>query len=193
MSPNKRVHPGDIDFEHAPAFRKVEIIPAASVRIASGGERVVTRQKTKDGTEFVETTNIAKVGDAIVTRTPGDTYVVTAEAFAKNFETDPVNPGQYRSKNFGRAVQVREDSVIAAPWGEDQYIKAGGVIYRNGASNEVYGNQQHSFEGDFAREAKDGSLIRLTEPLKVQLAWALEKGEAAHVADIERRIAAEAE
>jgi hypothetical protein len=155
---------------------------------AVGGEKVVTRQKAKDGTEFTETTSIAKTGDAIVTRSPGDSYAVPLAKFNKNLEIDPANPNQYRSKNFGRAVQVLADAVIAAPWGEDQHIKAGGVIFQNRASNEVYGNQQHSFEGDFAREARDGSLIRLTEPLTVQLPWAEDKGETAHIADIEQRM-----
>lgn len=183
----KRVAPSDFYFENAPAFRKVETVPLANVVFAVADETVVTRQKAKDGSEFTETTSTAKAGDAIVTRTSGDSYAVPTSTFEKNFEINPTAPNQYRSKNFGRAVQVTEDTVIAASWGEDQYIKAGGVIFQNRASNEVYGNQQHSFEGDFAREAKDGSLIRLTESLLVQLAWAEEKGEKAHIADIETR------
>jgi hypothetical protein len=192
MTTYKHVQPNDFDFANAPAFRKVETVPVENVIFASGGEKVITRQRAKNGTEFVETENRANAGDAIVTRTPVDTYVISAKAFANYLEIDPANPGRYRSKNFGRAVQVLEDCVIAAPWKEDQYIEAGGVIYRNGVSNEVYGNQQHSFEGDFAREAADGSLMRLTEPLKAQLAWAVKKGEGAHAADVRRRMAAEA-
>ena len=192
MSEYKRVAASNFEFENAPAFRKVETVPLANVVFAVGGETVVTRQKAKDGTEFTETTSNAKAGDAIVTRSPGDSYAVPTIKFEKNFEIDPTNPTQYRSKNFGRGVQVTEDTVIAAPWGEDQNIKAGGVIFQNRASNEVYGNQQHSFEGDFAREAKDGSLIRLTESLPAQLAWAEEKGEKAHITDIENRISASA-
>jgi hypothetical protein len=153
----KRVSASDFDFDAAPAFRKVETVPLENVVFAVGGEKVVTRQKAKDGTEFTETTSIAKTGDAIVTRSPGDSYAVPLAKFNKNLEIDPANPNQYRSKNFGRAVQVLADAVIAAPWGEDQHIKAGGVIFQNRASNEVYGNQQHSFEGDFAREARDGA------------------------------------
>ncbi len=192
MSDYMRVQSSNFDFENAPAFRKVETVPIVNVVFAVGNETVVTRQKAKDGSEFLETTSITRAGDAIVTRTPGDSYAVPTVKFEKNFEIDPTNPSQYRSKNFGRAVQVTKDIVIAAPWGEDQNIKASGVIFQNRASNEVYGNQQHSFEGDFAREAKDGSLMRLTESLPVQMAWAQEKGETAHIKDIESRMNASA-
>ena len=118
---------------------------------AKGGEVVSTRQKKQGGEEFEETTATAKTGDAIVTRSPGDSYVVPAAKFGLNFEINPNNTSQYRSKNFGRAIQIPYDFKVAAPWG-DQDIVAGGVIWQNRASSEIYGNQRHSFEGDFARE-----------------------------------------
>ena len=159
--------------------------------IAKGGETVTTLQKAKDGREFVETTNVAKAGDAILNRAPGDSYVVSAASFAKLYEIDPEDPTLYRSKSFGRAVRMLDDAVMKAPWGEDQHIEAGGVIYLNQANGEIIGNQKSTFARDFAREARDGSLIALSEPLAAQLAWAKAKGETAHASDIENGMKAE--
>jgi hypothetical protein len=73
--------------------------------------------------------------------------------------------------------------------GEDQTIKAGGVVFQSlaGKAPEVYGNQGHSFEADYAREASDGGLVSLAAPLKTQLRWAMEKREIAHLSDIRLR------
>lgn len=182
----RRVTADDFDFTGAPLFRKTATIPVANVVFAKGGEKVVTLQSGAAG-EFTETTNIARPGDAIVTRGPGDSYV--PKKFSNNFEINPANSSEYRSKNFGRAIFQDEDFVITAPWGEDQRIMAGGVIFQSlaGAAPEVYGNQGDSFEADYAREAADGSLQSLAAPLKTQLRWAIEKREIAHLSDIRTR------
>jgi hypothetical protein len=135
----------------------------------------------------VESTNVAQPGDAIVTRGAGDSYI--PKKFSNNFEINPRNPAEYRSKNFGRAIFQDVDFIIAAPWGEDQTIKAGGVVFQSlaGDTPEVYGNQGHSFEADYAREASDGGLMPLATRLKTQLRWAMEKREIAHLSDIRLR------
>jgi hypothetical protein len=183
----RRVSAGQFDFDAAPCFRKTATIPVANVVFAKGGEQIITLQPDDAG-KFIESRNIAKPGDAIVTRSPGDSYI--PKKFSNNFEIDPHNPAEYRSKNFGRAIFQTEPVVIAAPWGEDQTIMAGGVIFEShvGAEPEVYGNQAASFEADYAREAADGSLMPLTAPFATQLAWAIENDETAHVADITARL-----
>jgi hypothetical protein len=182
----KRVTANDFDFTGAPLFRKTATIPVANVIFAKGGEKIVTLQSGSAG-EFAETTNIAQPGDAIVTRGAGDSYI--PKKFTNNFEINPGNPSEYRSKNFGRAIFQDEGFIIAAPWGEDQTIAAGGVVFQSlaGDTPEVYGNQGHSFEADYAREAADGDLMPLAERLKPQLRWAMEKREIAHVSDIRSR------
>jgi hypothetical protein len=182
----RRVTANDFDFTDAPLFRKTATIPVANVAFAKGGEKVVTLQSESSG-QFVESTNIAQPGDAIVTRSAGDSYI--PKKFSNNFEINPGNPAEYRSKNFGRAIFQDEDFIIAAPWGEDQTIKAGGVVFQSlaGASPEVYGNQAASFEADYAREAADGGLMPLATRLKTQLVWAMEKREIAHLSDIRLR------
>jgi hypothetical protein len=182
----RRVTANDFDFTGAALFRKTAAIPVANVVFAKGGEKVVTLQSGPGG-QFVESTNVAQPGDAIVTRGVGDSYI--PKKFSNNFEIDPGNPGQYRSKNFGRALFQDEDFVIAAPWGEDQTIMAGGVVFQSlaGAAPEVYGNQAASFDADYAREAVDGSLQSLVTSLGIQLHWAIDKGDIAHLSDIRAR------
>jgi len=187
MAQARRVSADQFDFDAAPCFRKTATIPVVNVVFAEGGEEIITLQPD-DGGKFIESKNIAGPGDAIVTRSPGDSYI--PKKFVNNFEIDPNNPAEYRSKNFGRAILQTEPVVIAAPWGEDQTIMAGGVIFEShaGAEPEIYGNQAASFEADYAREAADGSLMPLTAAFATQLAWAMEKGERAHVADIHARL-----
>jgi hypothetical protein len=159
----RRVTANDFDFTDAPLFRKTATIPVANVAFAKGGEKVVTLQSESAG-QFVESTNIAQPGDAIVTRSAGDSYI--PKKFSNNFEINPGNPAEYRSKNFGRAIFQDEDFIIAAPWGEDQTIKAGGVVFQSLA---------------------DGGLMPLATRLKTQLVWAMEKREIAHLSDIRLR------
>ncbi len=182
----RRVTAGDFDFTGAPLFRKTATIPVANVMFAKGGEKVVTFQSGASG-QFVESTNVAQPGDAVVTRSPGNSYI--PKKFSNNFEINPANPAEYRSKNFGRAIFQDEDFIIAAPWGEDQTIMAGGVVFQSlaGEEPEVYGNQAASFEADYAREAADGGLQSLAAPLKTQLRWAMEKRDVAHLSDIRLR------
>ena len=188
MSDFKRVTATDFSFDDAPLFRKTASLSKSNVVVAKGGENITTLQPDGKGGEYVETTKTAKPDDRIVTRTANDVYIIDAAKFPKLYEEDPENPEKFRSTNVGRAVLMEQDIVIAAPWGDDQQIKAGGILFRSEANKEVYGNQKHSFEGDFARQGIDGSLMPLTAPLDEQQKWAQELGEVAHLKDINRRI-----
>jgi hypothetical protein len=188
MTDYKRVSGADFNFDAAPLFRKTATLAKDNVVVAEGGEKIVTLHPDGKGGQYVETTKEAKAGDYIVTRTAQDTYIIDAAKFPKLYEVNPDNPDQYRSTNVGRAILMEEDIVIHASWGEDQQIKAGGVLFRSNASPDVYGNQKHSFEGDFARVGDDGSMMPLTAPLEEQRSWAQEQGGLAHLKDITRRM-----
>lgn len=188
MTDYKRVTGQDFNFDEAPLFRKTASLSKANVAVAEGGEKIVTLQPDGKGGNFVETTKEAKAGDRIVTRSADDVYIIDSAKFPKLYEEDPENPENFRSTNVGRAVLMEEDVVIAASWGEDQQIKAGGILFRSEASPDVYGNQKHSFEGDFARVGDDGSMMPLSAPLQEQKEWAKEQGGLAHLKDINRRI-----
>jgi hypothetical protein len=188
MGGPEHVSAGDFDFSRAPMFVKIATLPVENFRIAEQRERVTTRQPNKGGGEFVETTGIAEQGDWIVTRAKNDQYVIKADLFPLLWEIDPNNRNRYRSKNFGKAIRVNKDVTIDAPWDAKQHIKAGGVIFLSFATGVVYGNQKETFEADFARQAKDGSLRPLSDPLIMQQAWALKKQEPAHIRDIAETI-----
>lgn len=150
----KEVSASDFDFSKAKTYRKTATLSADQIKTAVGGESVVTRQPSKDGGSFVETTNTAKPGDRIVTRSPGDSYVIPGEKFSKLYEPHPDQPGVYRSTNVGKAIRVNRDVSIKAPWGEVQNIKKGGVIFKSETTGDVYGNQKETFNADFKPETK---------------------------------------
>jgi hypothetical protein len=182
------VDPTTLDFRTSGLYRKTATLPLCNVTVAVGGESVITMQTAQDGSRYVETTNTAESGDRIITRSDDDRYIIKASKFDGLYEIDPTNPLQYRSKNTGRAIFLTEDTDIQAPWGELQHIKAGGVVFQ--ASNgDVYGNQAHSFEADFDREAADGSLCHLSLPLKQQGDWALRRVALRHYDDVVWRMA----
>lgn len=148
----RTVTAADFDFSKAPQYRKTARLAESQIAVAKGGEEIVTRQPDGKGGSFVETKRTAKAGDRIVTRTPGDSYVISSDKWDKLYEKDPAKPGEYRSRNTGRAVRVKEDVQIKAPWGEMQTIKKGGVIFKSDVDGSVYGNQKDTFGADFKPE-----------------------------------------
>lgn len=178
----------ELDFESAPQFRKTATVSRANVTFAVGGEVVTTRQIDSDGQAYFETAAMADPGDAIIRRDLNDVYIVRKEKFESLYEFNE-DSGIYHSRNNGRAIFLREDTIIRAPWGEDQSIKAGGVLFKNEMTGEVYGNQAHSFEFDFARVGDDGSIMSQKKSLEVQRAWAVRQGGLAHIRDTTDRLA----
>ena len=126
----------------------------------------------------------------IVTREPGDQYIIKALKFPKLYTLQSSGTA-YISANHGPAVRIPFDFTFNADFGR-QEIKAGGVLYHNLAVDALNGNQLNSFTKDFAREAANGDLIALTEPLANQLAWARQRNETNHIADIECLLAVDA-
>jgi hypothetical protein len=173
-----------LDAGKAPMFRKAATVPVDRVTIAKGGEHIVTSHKGPDGT-FVETPNTANPGDRIITRNDdGDVYIVGADKFDKLYTQVG---DEFISKNKGYAVHLREDADITPPWGGNQHIKAGGVLFQNADSGERYGNQGETFEADFVRVSADGKhTCPLTISLEDQQEWA-EANAPEHLVDIIHR------
>ena len=176
-----------VNFEGAPRFQKLASLPVSSVRIADGGEEIITCQKHGDGPTFVETRKIAVSGDAIVRRDAEDVYVIDREAFSQFYKLD-ANGDRYIATNRGRAVFLSEDTVIDAPWGGTQHIKAGGVLFKSDLGGDVYGNQAQSFNEDFGRIMADGTVVPLSLDISKQKEIAERTQSEDHVRDIVQRI-----
>jgi len=164
-----RVEPKDIDFSGAEKAQKLTDVYAVQVKV--GTREVITRLG-----EHVETVNTAKEGDWIVFNIgnvkpksiPGyadmspdeqilaraekaEAYVPPKGSFeASNTIVSPVGEGflAKASSDPRIAVTVPFDFVINAPWGEDQFVKAGGVIINNGPTDS-YGIEKGAMENTY--------------------------------------------
>jgi len=135
-----------------------------------------------------KTRNMAKPGDYIVTGALGERYVIPGNRFDRLYEADPAKPGEFRSKGTVLAVLLTEPVTFKAPWGEQQRIDAGGVLVKNG--DDIYGIAEQAFAETYGRADKDGKVfVSLDQPLAQQKAQAQERGESAHIADLDRRMA----
>jgi hypothetical protein len=139
----KQINPLEVDFSNAPRYRKSAFLRLDQIQYVFEPLVVYTKHSGE-----LETSQIAQPGDIVVTRAHRDSYVITSEKFEKLYYFDSVDC-TLRSKNIGRAIRMDEDFCIEAPWGEMQYIKAGGVLFKSETGNEVYGNQGYSFDVDF--------------------------------------------
>ena len=116
-----------------------------SARPATAGEEISTIMK--DG--HVETKNIAKAGDFVVTNPDGERYIVAGDKFLKKYlPTD--NPTIYKP-NAGpvQAMPLTEDVKFKAPWGEEIAIKKGGVLVKYGPG-DIAGIQPEEFRGTYS-------------------------------------------
>lgn len=151
----KRITPQHADFDGCPHYKKTRTLDLKDIVIAKGDEIIETSHKDDAGHTYTETTRTANKGDYIITRpnkdNNNDRYILSPAQFKKNYTISPDNKNHYISNNTGPAFQISEDIVLTASFGTDQYIKAGGYIYWNKSTDEIYGNQQHSFESDFVK------------------------------------------
>ena len=171
------------NFSGAASFRKTARLSQDKIEIAKAEQEVITVIAGKP-----ETKNMAKPGDYIVTGAVGERYVIAGNRFDRLYEPDPSKPGEFRSKGTVLAVLLTEAVTFKAPWGEQQRIDAGGVLVKNG--DDIYGIAENVFAETYGRADKEGRVfVALDRPLAQQKTTAQERGEAAHVADIERRMA----
>lgn len=179
----KEIDPKSASFAGAATFRKTARLTQDKIEVAKAEQEVVTILAGKP-----ETRNVAKPGDYIVTGTLGERYVIAGNRFDRLYEPDPGRPGEFRSKGTVLAVLLTEPVTFKAPWGEQQRIDAGGVLVKNG--DDIYGIAEAAFAETYGRADKDGKVfVALDAPMAQQKASAQERGESAHVADLDRRMA----
>jgi hypothetical protein len=178
----KEIDPKSADFTGAATFRKTARLAQDKIEIAKAEQEVITVIAGKP-----ETKNMAKPGDYIVTGALGERYVIPGNRFDRLYEPDPARAGEFRSRGTVLAILVTEPITFKAPWGEQQRIDAGGVLVRNG--DDIYGIAEQAFAETYGRADKEGKVfVALDQPLGQQKTTAQERGEIAHVADVDRRM-----
>lgn len=123
------------------AYNKIAVQKTA--RVAFKGEVVVT---TING--VVETTNIAKAGDMIITGLVGEEYIIPSIKFEKLY--NKIEDGLYVTKPDSiKAVQVTEKITFLAPWGSEMIALPGDYIaYRS--DSDAYRIEKGEFEKTYA-------------------------------------------
>jgi len=175
----KEIDVNSYNFDCAATFKKTDRIEAHEMRIATEEQETVT---IIDGKE--ETRNQTEIGDVIVTGPKGEEYEIERDKFGKLYEPDPENPGDFRSKGTVQGILLTEDVSFEAPWGEQMYIEAGGVLVKNG--DDIYGIEEDVFIDTYGRADKEGNVFAsLDEPLIEQRAKATSLGDMSHMHDIE--------
>ncbi len=110
-------------------------------RPATPGEEITTVMK--DG--HVETKNIAKPGDMVVTNPGGEQYIVSGEKFPKKYVPTDAD-GVFKPAGGPAKIELVDHNIsFKAPWGEDMKIKAGGVLVNNG-NGDIYGIQPDEYK-----------------------------------------------
>lgn len=179
----REIDPKVIDFSGAAVFRKTARLAQDKIEIAKAEQEVVTVIAGKP-----ETRNMAKPGDYVVTGALGERYVIAGNRFDRLYEPDPSRSGEFRSKGTVLVVLLTEPVTFKAPWGEQQRIDAGGVMVKNG--DDIYGIAEAAFAETYGRADREGKVfVGLDVPLPQQKTAAQERGETAHVADVDRRMA----
>ena len=96
----------------------------------------------------VETTNVAKAGDMIITGLAGEEYIINGEKFHKLYTN--ISGNTYVTKEDSiKAVQVTEEIHFLAPWGSEMIALPGDyVAYRS--DSDAYRIEKGEFEKTYA-------------------------------------------
>jgi len=144
------IEPGKVDFAGAEYYRKCATVTA---RVAEAGEEIVT---IVDGTQ--ETRNVANAGDYVVQNPGGEEYIVEKAKFEGRYEIVAGSESTYRPSGAPvRAVPLAENVRFVAPWGEEQFINAGGFLLDN--AGDIYGIQKQEFFDTYAASSADGDFL----------------------------------
>lgn len=144
------IDPGKVDFAGAEYYRKCAMVTA---RVAAAGEEIVT---IVDGTE--ETRNVANAGDYVVRNPGGEEYIVEKAKFEGRYEMVAGAENTYRPSGAPvRAVPLAENVRFLAPWGEEQFINAGGFLLNN--ADDIYGIQKQEFLDTYAASTAQGEFL----------------------------------
>lgn len=144
------IDPGKVDFAGAEYYRKCAVVTA---RVAEADEAIVT---VVDGTQ--ETRNVANAGDYVVCNPGGEEYIVEKVKFEERYERVAGTEGAYRSSGAPvRAVPLAGNVRFVTPWGEEQFINAGGFLLNN--ADDIYGIQKQEFFDTYAASTADGDFL----------------------------------
>ncbi len=116
-------------------------------RTYEGGELIETYLAMENR---VETKNVAKAGDWIVTNPGGEKYIVPGDKFAKKYERAlDLGEGWFKPTGGNQEfVQLKRDMNIIAPWGETQVLKKGAYVNVTDLT-DIYGVAQAEFKDTY--------------------------------------------
>lgn len=144
------IDPGKVDFAGAEYYRKCALVTA---RVAQAGEEIVT---IVDGTR--ETRNTANAGDYVVRNPGGEEYIVEKAKFEGRYELVAGTEDSYRPSGAPvKAISLAESVRFVAPWGEEQFINAGGFLLNN--AGDIYGIQKQEFFDTYAASTAEGEFL----------------------------------
>ena len=127
-------------------------VKSTRVRAVPGtpGETVETILKNglKETENTVGTDPETGVPDWIVTGKDGERYVVKDASFRERYRPDPKEPGVFHPAGKPvDAVRIGENIRFAAPWGEEQFLRAGGWLMLDPGG--IYGVEEEAFLGTY--------------------------------------------
>jgi len=134
----KRIDPKtDLDWTLAKPAQKIAEVQAVFVPAGTVVETVMANG-------LVETTKTAGAdGGYKITNPAGEEYVMNPDKFKERYEAAE-RDGYFKPVWAPvMVVQIDEDVVFTAPWGNDMHIAAGGVIVNN--NGDIYGIQPAEF------------------------------------------------
>ncbi|NNG03972.1 MAG: hypothetical protein HKM95_07705 [Inquilinus sp.] len=141
---------GKVDFAGAAYYRKCASVTA---RVAQAGEEIVT---IVDGTQ--ETRNVANAGDYVVRNPGGEEYIVEKAKFEGRYALVAGTTDTYLPSGPPvMAVPLAENVRFLAPWGEEQFINAGGFLLNN--AGDIYGIQKREFLETYANSTAQGEFL----------------------------------
>jgi hypothetical protein len=146
----KVIDTGDYDFSGTPYYKKCAIVTARTAQAGEKIETIVNGQR--------ETVNVANDGDYVVRNPGGEEYIVETPRFESRYTLIEGTADQYLPTGAPvQVVELDENVQFVAPWGETQYILAGGYLIHNG--DEVYGIQRQEFLDTYAPSTADGQFV----------------------------------
>ncbi len=153
-----RLDVGELDFDSVEeTFSKIaDPAKAIAPEFASTETPIETVFRREDGTEYVETTNTAHPGDAIITGPKGEKYVLTPEEFGAMYEPlvdegGEVMEGKFLPKNVVKRIKnpTGQEIVIDAPWGGDQNGEADCWLVESQINGDRYIIEAGAFEATY--------------------------------------------
>ena len=135
------IEPAAVDWSDGVMAQKTARVKAEFVPEGTHLETVMA-----DG--HVETKNVAPAGGSMkVTNPNGEQYLISPAKFEIRYAL--TEDGDYAPKADPVLVLRLDEAVsFTAPWGEEMFIKAGGVLV-NGGGSDIYGIQPEEFEATY--------------------------------------------